>query len=112
MAGPATGVAQSSSGDLPSPPGSEEGAAREGSGRARRSLSPWPEVWRGCPGGHSPSWRRPGAAGAGGRQVERALGQGSAARQSRRRRRPSRPPAAVPPALPFPGAAPAPSIRP
>lgn len=77
-------------------------AAQAGSGWARRSLSLWPGARRGCPGGHSPSWRRPGAVGAGGRQMERALRPGSAARESRHRHRPSQPPAAVPPALPFP----------
>lgn len=52
--------------------------------------------------GHSPSWRRPGT-------LLGTLGPGSAAHPARR---PSRPPAASAPALPFPGAAPAPSIRP
>lgn len=114
----AAGVALSSGRDLLSPQGSEEGAAQEGSGSALARAVTLHPAWgtEGLPlgRGHSPSWRHPGAAGAGGRKVERALGPGSAARESRRRlrRRPSRLPAAAPPALPFPGVAPAPSIRP
>lgn len=57
-------------------------------------------------GGHSPSWRRPGAVGAAGGREDGALRPGSAARESRCRR-PSRPPRAAPPALPFARAAPA-----